>query len=250
MRKRKETILRGIEVFREEPTRFRRLLGKYFLPRRKEYRKLLKMRLDEWYLYHQETIVAKKCYWMGVRALKNPCDAWIYQEILYEVKPDVVVELGSKEGGSTLYFAHLLDLMGKGTVISVDIDRSKYNITHDRIIEVTGDTAAPETVDEVYRLCRNKSVLVVHDADHRTANVLKDMQLYSPLVSINSYLIVEDGMMDLFRPSILKGTGSFEYGPLFAIDAFLRDNPNFVVDAERERYIITYNPKGFLRRIR
>ena len=203
MRTKKEILMRGIEVLKEDPRRFRGLLGKYFLPRRKEYRKLFRMRLDKWLLYHQKTIGSDKCYWMGVRAIKNPCDAWIYQEILYEVKPDIIVELGSAEGGSTLYLAHLLDLMGKGTVISVDNDRRKYNVKHDRIIEVTGDTAAPETVDEVYRLCRDKSVLVIHDANHKKANVLKDMQLYSPLVSVNSYLIVEDGIMDLFRPCLL-----------------------------------------------
>ena len=247
MSTKKEILLRGLEIFKENPTRFLGFVRRYFLPRRKEYRKLFRMRLDEWLLYHQRTIGSDKCYWMGVRALKNPCDAWIYQEIIYEVKPDIIVELGSAEGGSTLYFAHLLDLMGKGTVISVDNDRRKYHVKHDRIIEVTGDTAAPETVEEVHKLCRDKSVLIVHDANHKKSNVLKDMQLYSPLVSVNSYLIVEDGIMDLFRPG--NGIGSFEYGPLFTIDAFLRDNPNFVVDTERERYIITYNPKGFLRRM-
>jgi len=184
---------------------------------------------------------------MGVRTLKNPCDAWVYQEIIYDVKPDVIVELGSAEGGSTLYFAHLLDLIGKGTVISVDNDRRKFNVKHDRIVVVTGDTASPETVATVSELCQGKSVLVIHDANHIKANVLKDMQLYSPLVSVNSYFIVEDGIMDLFRPG--NCIGSFEFGPLFAIDAFLRENPNFVVDKERERYIITYNPNGFLKRV-
>lgn len=69
------------------------------------------MTLREWLIYHQRNILFDKCSWMGSRALKNPFDSWIYQEILHEVKPEIVVEIGSNEGGSTLLLAQLLDLM-------------------------------------------------------------------------------------------------------------------------------------------
>ncbi len=184
---------------------------------------------------------------MGVQALKNPFDAWIYQEIIYEVKPDVIIEIGSYEGGATLYLANLLDLLGKGMVISVDLDRTIFRVSHSRIVLVTGDSSSPETVAKVYELCAGKSVLVIHDADHTKKQVLKDLEAYSSLVSVNSYFIVEDGIIDLFRPG--DSIGEFEEGPLAAVEEFISKNPNFVVDTERERYILTYNPKGFLKRV-
>jgi cephalosporin hydroxylase len=185
---------------------------------------------------------------MGVRALKNPFDAWIYQEIIYEVKPDVIVEIGSAEGGSTLYFANLLDILRKGRVISVDIDRTKYKIKHKRIITVTGNSSSPGIISKVTKFCKGKSVLIIHDADHSKNQVLNDLNNYSPLVSIDSYFIVEDSIVDLFKPGV--DFGDYREGPLAAVEEFLDKNNNFVADAKRERYILTYNPMGFLKRIR
>ncbi len=216
-------------------------------PMRKEYRRRLGIRLHQWLLYHQNHIVFEKCHWMGVRAFKNPFDAWVYQEIIYEVKPDVIVEIGSAMGGSTLYFANLLDLIGKGTVLSIDIDRSKYNVQHERIVAITGDSSAPETVATVSELTRGKSVMVVHDGGHTKEQVLKDLRAYCGLVSIGSYFIVEDGIIDLFNPG--DGIGMWGEGPLAAVDEFVRENRDYVIDMERERYLLTYNPHGFLKRV-
>lgn len=215
---------------------------------REDYDKRLDMSLRQWLKYHQKNIVFEKCHWMGVRALKNPLDAWIYQEIIYEVQPDIIVEIGSWQGGSTLYFANLLDLLGKGIVVSIDIDRTNYGVEHQRIVAITGDSSSPEVVAELSELCQGKTVLVVHDGDHRKEQVLKDLNNYSKLVSLCSYLIVEDGIIDLFEPG--DGIGESFEGPLGAVEEFLSTNPDFVVDTECERYILTYNPKGFLKRIR
>ena len=227
----------------------KKILGSCAGKTREEYGKHLKMSLRAWLLHHQKNIIFSKSSWMGVRSLKNPLDAWIYQEIIYEIKPDIIVEIGSYEGGSTLYLANLLDLLGKGTVVSIDINRDKYSVEHNRIVTITGDSSSLETVSEVSKLCSNgKSVLVIHDGDHRKEAVLKDLHLYSNFVSVGSYFIVEDGIVDLFEPG--DGIGLCEDGPLLAVEEFLSKNSNFVLDAERERYILTYNPKGFLRRER
>ncbi|MBI3951594.1 MAG: class I SAM-dependent methyltransferase [Acidobacteria bacterium] len=215
---------------------------------RRDYRQRFDMTLREWYLYHQRSVHFNKCHWMGVPALKNPLDAWIYQEILYEVKPEVIVEIGSLYGGSTLYFAHLLDLIGKGVVISVDIKRNSFRANHKRIVLVTGDSSSPEVVNEVSEYCRGKTVLVIHDGGHTKGQVLKDLRAYSPLVSVNSYFIVEDGIVDLFNAG--DGLGTNYDGPVSATEQFLKENPHFVVDLECERYILTYNPRGYLKRIR
>ncbi len=213
---------------------------------KKEYRRRFAMAISQWFLYHERNIAFNKCYWMGIRACKNPLDAWIYQEIIYEVKPDIIIEIGSWEGGSTLYFANLLDLLGKGLVISIDIDRTNYRAKHNRIVTITGDSSSLEIVSKVAKLCENKSILVVHDGCHSKEEVLKDLQLYSNFVSIGSYFIVEDGIIDLLKPWVF---GFYVDGPLAAVEEFLSKNSKFVIDRERERYILTHNPKGFLRRI-
>jgi cephalosporin hydroxylase len=228
-------------------TKIRRGAYGIFHPMRKDYRSRWNMKLKRWLIYHHKNIVLDKCYWMGVRALKNPLDAWIYQEIIYEVQPDIIIEIGSAEGGSTLYLAHLLDLLGKGRVLSIDIDRTNYRVQHERIIVLTGDSSSPEVISKVSEVCVGKSVLVVHDGDHRKEQVLKDLRNYSKFVSLNSYFIVEDGIVDLFRPG--DGIGEEGEWALTAVDQFLSETPEFMADTERERYILTYNPRGFLKRI-
>ena len=224
----------------------RRAYERYFSPRG-EYQRRWSLTLREWLLYHQREIGFARCTWMGVPAYKNPLDAWIYQEILHEVRPAVLVEIGSAQGGSTLYFAHLMDLLGEGTVVSIDVDRSRFRAQHPRIEVVTGDSSSPEIVARVRALAAGRSVLVIHDGDHRKGPVLADLEAYAPLVTVGSYLIVEDGIIDLFEPG--DSIGTVEEGPLAAVEEFVARHPEFAVDAGRERYLLTYNPRGFLRRI-
>lgn len=211
------------------------------------YRKRFRLSLAEWLHYHQSDVVLERCTWMGVQAWKSPLDAWIYQEIIYEVRPDVVIEIGSARGGSALYLSHLLELIGNGIVVSVDIDRSSFEAVHERLITVTGSSSAPETLARVAELCRGKTALVIHDADHTKDQVLEDLRAYAAFVSVGSYLIVEDGIVDVFRP--FETLGVSYPGPLVATEEFLCSTDHFEVDTDRERYLLTYNPRGFLRRV-
>lgn len=215
--------------------------------RRKAYDARYRMTLREWLLFHQREIVFDRMTWMGVKIWKNPLDAWIYQEILFEVKPDIVIEIGSRFGGSTRFFANLLDLMGKGEVISIDPHRDDFKLVHDRVIVLTGRSDDPDILREVDRRCRGKAVFVIQDGDHSYRQVLADLETYSRWVSVGSYFVVEDGIVDLFHDG--DGLGFAAEGPLAATEAFLSDHPDFAADRDRERYLLTYNPKGFLRRI-
>jgi cephalosporin hydroxylase len=215
--------------------------------RRPYYADKYNMTLRDWLIYHQNDIVFDQVKWMGIPALKNVLDAWIYQEILYEVQPDVLVEIGSRYGGSTKYFADIMSILGKGKVISIDIDRSVYELEHERVTALTGNSSDHEILSAVEEWCKNKTVMVIQDGDHRRHQVLKDLENYSKFVSINSYFIVEDGIVDLYHHG--DSLGFDEKGPLAAIEEFLNDNPHFEIDCPRERYILTYNPKGFLKRI-
>jgi len=220
------------------------------------YRQRYEASLREWLFYHQRNIVLSKSRWQGVSTWKNPLDMWVYQQLLYEIKPDILIEIGSKFGGSTLYFAHVFDTLGKGQVISIDIDRSKYHVRHPRIIEITGDSNSPDVVKQTGKLCEGKRVMLIHDGNHAYGNVLRDLDLYSEFISIGSYMIVEDGIIDLY-PASMDGSEvgqSFEPsfkgpGPLWAIAEFLMKNKNFEVDTTQERYLLTYSPYGFIKRV-
>ena len=94
------------------------------------YRSICDMSIADWLLYHQTKIVLDQVRWMGVKTLKNPLDCWIYQEILWDVRPDIILEIGSFAGGGTLFFCHMLDLLGRGEVVSVDKEREHFVVNH------------------------------------------------------------------------------------------------------------------------
>lgn len=224
----------------------RSYLQRRFGPVPAGYRRRFAMTTHQWLCYHQKHVVFEQCQWMGVRSVKSPLDAWIYQEIIHEVQPDVIIEIGSHFGGTTLYLAHMLDLIGKGRVISIDIDRTLFCVEHPRIVCITGDSSSSQVVAQATEYCQDKTVLVIHDGDHQKEAVLRDLYAYADLVSVNSYFVVEDGIVDLMPPG--QDFGYYTAGPLAAIEQFLRNTPNYVVDTDRERYLLTYNPKGFLKR--
>lgn len=188
--------------------------------------------------------------WMGIPARKIPMDMWIYQEIIFETKPDFIIEIGAFYGGSTLFLAQVCDGIGKGQVISVDISHDFFMATHHRIEKVTGDCSHSDTISTVKDLVQHGTVMVIHDGDHNAVAVRRDLELYAPLVSPGMYLIVEDGIVDLFNPSRNKLAKAYsEGGPLKASREFLSNySTEFELDSRRERFILTTNPEGYLRR--
>ncbi|MGH9398030.1 MAG: CmcI family methyltransferase, partial [Terriglobia bacterium] len=147
--------------------------------------------------------------------------------------------------GSTLYLANMLDLIGSGDVIAVDIDHSKFKVRHPRISLITGDSSAPQTLAAVQSIALGRNGLVIHDGDHRREHVLADLHAYSRYVSPGSYLIVEDTVIDLFRSG--DGLGNVN-GPLKAVEQFVREDSRFSIDLGRESFLLTFNPQGYLKR--
>lgn len=182
--------------------------------------------------------------WLGVEALKCPFDLWIYQEILHELRPEWVLETGTARGGSALYLASVLDLLGAGKIVSIDIVANAARPSHPRITYLTGSSTSPEILSQVKSLITGSPrVLVILDSDHKRDHVLEELRLYSPLVTPGSYLIVEDTNVN-GRP-VFSGFGP---GPGEAVDEFLTGNPGFERDGSRERFFLTFNPGGYLRR--
>lgn len=182
-------------------------------------------------------------YW-GITLKKLPLDLWIYQEIIAERKPEVIVEVGNWKGGSTLFLAHLLDVIGRGEVIACDINHVPFVADHPRISKVTGHIGNKDTVDTVEGLVNGRECMVIHDAEHPRDPVLRDLKTLSPLVTVGQYFVVEDGVIDA------AGWKPGRPGPLVAIQEFLKGTDCFVADRSRERYGITWNPNGYLERVK
>ena len=203
--------------------------------------------LRQWCLFHQGSLLGK-LNWMGIPILKNPIDLAMYWEILWEKKPDTIVEVGSMYGGSALFFATLLDTFsGNGKVITIDIDHSKFRADYPSIYKITGDSASPEVFERATDLCEGR-VMVVHDGAHDAEQVYKDLCLYGQLVSPGQYLVVEDTIIDEFQPGDSIGTTCA--GPGEAARKFLATHPEFIADLHRERYFLTYNRGGWLLKVR
>lgn len=195
-------------------------------------------------LYYNSGVWAYNTTWMGIPTQKCPLDLWIYQEIIQEIKPDLIIETGTCYGGSALYMAQICDLIGKGKILTIDIACRDGLPEHDRIYYLNGSSIEPAILCSVSGLIKDaKTVMVVLDSDHSKDYVLKEMEFYSKHVTSGSYLIVEDS--DVNGHPICPDHGP---GPAEAITEFLKTHPEFEVDLSREKFLMTQNPGGYLRK--
>lgn len=185
-----------------------------------------------------EQIYDEHSTWLGVSALKNPTDAWLYQEIIYKVKPNFILETGSHKGGGALFLANMLDICGidDGEVYSIETDDYKLP-SHPKIHWVKGNSGNPSIVKLILQKAKGKHGLVILDSEHDAPHVLKETRSYWPIVGKGSYLIVEDTWHE-------AGNG----GPHDAVELFLKENKNFEIDKSMHRYQVTNNPNGYLKR--
>ena len=182
--------------------------------------------------------------WLGVEALKTPQDLWVYQEIVVETRPDLIVETGAFRGGSALYLATVCDAIGQGGVLSIDLRLRDDLPTHPRIEFLAGSSVDPSVIERVRGAIRDGDrVMVVVDSDHSRDHVLAELRAYGPLVTSGCYLIVEDTNINGHPAAPHWGPG-----PTEAMEEYLAEGAPFDVDRAREKFLLTFNPGGFLRR--
>ena len=203
-------------------------------------------------LFHKDTFYSLKgiykghhqITYRGVPCIKCPFDYVTYQMILDEVKPDLIVEIGTNKGGSALYLADLMELMGKGQIQSIDIHDEAFDLVkkHPRIKLFKEGW---EKYD--LELAKNfETILVIEDSSHEFDNTLQAIQKFAKVVSSGSYLIVEDGIVDA-----MGWSKSYGGGPVKAINHFLEGNSDFNRVTKWENFFgenSTFNTKGFLLR--
>ena len=182
--------------------------------------------------------------WHGYEMAKLATDILMYSELIFRIQPDVIIESGTYKGGSAKFFADMCKLNGKGHVISVG-NQWKEGLPPDKdIMFIFGDTLSEE-VHNVIRISldtyNDKVIFVSLDSAHDKAHVLKEISLYKDYVSLGSYMVVEDGM------AIFTQTSSEANQ---AIDEFMRVTDEFVIDKDCEKFILTTNPNGWLKKIK
>ena len=174
-----------------------------------------------------------------------PLDMWVYQEILHELKPDLIIETGTYHGASAYFLASMCDLLGKGEIVTIDIEGRPGRPEHPRIEYVTGSSTSDAVLELVRERVKGKNcVIVILDSDHSMKHVRQELGLYSPLVTAGSYLVVEDGNVNGHPVDPEHGPGPSE-----AMEDFLKDSKEFKADLSREKVLLTFNPGGYLKRV-
>ena len=194
--------------------------------------------------------------WMGIPIIQMPEDILMMQELIWRVRPDVIVESGVAHGGALILYASMLDAIGKGHVVGVDIEIRKYNRlaiqSHPmsrRITLIEGDAVAADTVEQVRSHIRpGDRVMVTLDSNHTKEHVAAELERYAPLVTPGSYCVVFDSVMTMVSDAPNAGEGWKDDNPLEAVRDFIARNDDFEVDEEYNRLGVTYCESGFLRR--
>lgn len=215
----------------------------------------------EWVVQSELKRYVRNFSWLGRPILQMPQDIVGFQEIIWQVKPDLIIETGIAHGGSLIFSASMLELIGgDGKVLGIDIDIRHHNRTeieshpmYKRIEMIEGSSVSEETANLVRSVAANyTNILVILDSNHTHEHVKKELELYSPLISVGSYLIVSDTFVeDMPRGSFPDRPWEVGDNPKTAVKEFLLENDNFEVDKIIEnKLLITSNPNGFLRRIK
>lgn len=204
-------------------------------------------------LYRQTLQVYQRTSWLGTKIQQTPTDMWALQEIIVEQKPDFVIETGTLKGGSALFFATVFHAFkDSGRVITVNIEKQTDPATEalpifqEHVIQIIGDASSEETVRKIADIVQGRPALVMIDDYHDWRHVLKELSLYAAFVPRGGYLILCDTNYDTYAPQEIYPDG----GPLKAALKYLEAGGPFEIDRGPEKYLLTFFPMGFLRRVR
>lgn len=189
--------------------------------------------------------------WMGIKTEQNPNDIWITQEIIFEVKPDYIIETGTLNGGSAVLWAMILEHVNpEGKVITIDIEDKSEEARHlpiaKRKVEfIISSSTDPDLIQSLKERVSGKEVLVILDSWHVEHHVYKELIGYADMVSLGSYMIAQDTNVN--GHPVRRNHGP---GPMEAVEKFLKENDQFEIDKSKERLLFTMHPNGYLKKVK
>ncbi len=222
----------------------------------------LRAKSIDWMVHADKYKYTYNFSWMGRPIIKFPADMIVQQEIMWRTKPDLIIETGIAHGGSLVFSASMMQMMGlAGEVVGVDIDIRQHNREQieshpmrSRIVMYEGSSTDPQIFEKIREhTVGKKSVMVVLDSLHSHAHVLDELRLYAPLVSVGSYLILPDTFIEFFPKGYYSDTRPWDVGdnPYTAMKAFLAENDSFVIDKEQtSKSLISEAIDGYLLRLK
>lgn len=199
--------------------------------------------------------------WMGRPIIQYPQDMIAMQELIWQLKPDLIIETGIAHGGSLIFYASLLELIGKGEVLGIDIDIRAHNRKEieahpmfKRIKMLEGSAVSEDIATQVRAHAAGKgTVLVCLDSNHTHEHVLRELELYAPLVTPGSYIVVFDTIVEYLPDGYFKEKRPWGRGnnPLTAVHSFLEKDDRFIIDRSIDhKLLISVAPEGYLKRIK
>jgi cephalosporin hydroxylase len=218
--------------------------------------KKLKEISEKWFLESFQYEYSYHFNWLGRPIIQYPQDMISIQEIIWKYKPDIIIETGIAHGGSLIFSASMLELIGKGKVIGIDIDIREHNKKeikkhplYKRITMLEGSSIDKKIRDKVIELSKNKKVIVFLDSNHTEKHVLKELEFYSPLVSKGGYIVVFDTIIeDLPEKFVRNRDWGKNNSPKSAVIKFLKKNDRFKIDKNLEKkLLVTAAKDGYLK---
>lgn len=211
----------------------------------------------------KESIDSRYSYnfkWMGRPIIQYPQDIVIMQELIWEIKPDLIIETGIAHGGSLILYASILELIGKGEVLGIDIDIREHNkkeiLDHPmskRISMIEGSSIDPVIVDKVKAIAKDKeTIMVLFDSNHSHEHVMEELKAYANLTTVGSYCVVFDTVVEDL-PKAIYNDRPWDVGsnPKTAVFDFLKTNDNFEIDKGIDnKILISVAPDGYLKRVK
>lgn len=239
----------------------------FFHERREDIEKMskdeeLRKKSLDWMLASDKYKYSYNYTWLGRPIIKYPNDIVATQEIIWRVKPDLIIETGVAHGGSLILSASMLELLGgNGRVIGIDIDIREHNRKeieahplYRRIDLVEGSSVAPDIVAQVKKLAAPfKNVMVFLDSLHTHDHVAKELEIYAPMVTVGSYLVLPDTFIEYFPKGYYAHNRPWDVGnnPMTALREFMKKNDDFEIDQELNgKLMITEAFDGYLRRVK
>jgi cephalosporin hydroxylase len=196
--------------------------------------------------------------WLGIPVIQSPEDLILMQELIFKIRPDFIIETGIAHGGGLIFYASLMELLGKGKVIGVDIEIREHNRKaieahplFKRIELIEDSSIAQSTVEKIRKKIPSGSkVIVCLDSDHAKTHVLKELELYKEFVITDCYIVVFDTITAELVKSGIADQKYLNNSPMEAVEEFLKINKNFAVDKQFNKLYVSYNRDGYLKRIK